>query len=68
MAFQGFSPKLQLAMNIAKAKGPAASPIDQAEKERRKQLANARNEKRMAENLAQRALIESRRRGSASTS
>ncbi len=62
MAFQGFSPKLNLAKAIAKAKGAAASPIDQAEKDRRKQLAAVRNEKRIAENLEQRALVESRRR------
>ena len=67
MTFQGFSPKLQLAIKISKAKGVAALPIDQAEKDRRKQVTNARNEKRITENLAQRALVESHRRGLAST-
>jgi hypothetical protein len=65
MAFQSFSPKLRLAMTIAKAKGHAALPIDQAEKERRKQVSNARDAIRRAENLAQRALIQGRRRGPA---
>jgi hypothetical protein len=62
MAFQGFSSKMNLAIKIAKAKGATAQPIDQAEKDRRKRLADVRNEKRLAENLAQRALVESHRR------
>jgi hypothetical protein len=61
MTFQGFSPKIGLAMAIAKAKKAKANPmpIDQAEKDRLKQLAQVRNDKRLAENLAQRALIQS---------
>lgn len=67
MAFQGFSPKLRLAMAMAKAKskakGETVLPIDQAEITRRNQVTNVRWEIRLAENLAQRAMIESRRSG-----
>jgi hypothetical protein len=63
MAYQGFSPKLRLAMDIAKAKGATALPIDHDEKARRKQVVKARAEKRLAENLAQRALVQIRRWG-----
>ncbi len=61
VAYQSFSPKLRLAIEIAKAKGATALPTDRAEMDRRKQLTNARTAKRRAENLAQRALVESRR-------
>lgn len=62
MSLQGFSPKLGLAMAIAKAKKAKVNPvpIDQAEKDRQKQLAKVRADKLLAENLAQRALIHSR--------
>ncbi|MCR6477538.1 hypothetical protein VG_p51 [Variovorax phage VarioGold] len=60
MAYQGFSPKLELAKAFARAKVSSA-PISEAEKVRRKQLAQARADRRLEENLAQRALVESRR-------
>ena len=61
MAYQGFSPKLELAKAFNRAKVVSA-PITEAEKARRKQMARERADKLMTENLAQRALIESRRR------
>ncbi|MDP9891242.1 hypothetical protein J2W32_000339 [Variovorax boronicumulans] len=60
MAYQGFSPKLELAKTFARAK-VSSVPMGDAEKARRKQLAQARADKLREENLAQRALIESRR-------
>jgi lysophospholipid acyltransferase (LPLAT)-like uncharacterized protein len=61
MGYQGFSHKLELAKQFAKAKVSKAGPLSEAEKAHRKQLAKARDEKLTAENLAQRALVESRR-------
>lgn len=65
MGYQSFSSKMELAKSIAKAKAKAkaASPlaVSQAQKERCQQVTQVRDAKRRAENLAQRALIESRR-------
>jgi hypothetical protein len=61
MAYQGFSPKLELAKLIAKAKASGTAPLSQVEKDRQKLVNQARLDKRRAENLAQRALIESKR-------
>jgi hypothetical protein len=65
MGFQSFSQKMELAKAFAKAKAPTSAVVDQAEKERRKQVAKVRADRRVAENLAQRALVESRRCNSA---
>ena len=62
MSFQGFSPRLWVAIEITKAKKAAAMPADEAEKARRKNVQRARNQRLVAENLEQRALVESRRR------
>lgn len=61
MAFQGFSQRLELAKALAGAKRAAPMPATEADKARRKQLAQARADKILEENLAQRALVESRR-------
>lgn len=61
MAYQGFSQRLELAKAFSKAKASPPASTSQAEKDHRKRLASARAEKRLAENLAQRALVESRR-------
>ena len=61
MGFQGFSPRLELAKKLARAKTSKSGPISDAEKAHRKQLVKAREEKLVAENLAQRALVESKR-------
>lgn len=65
MAYQSFSPKMQLAKAIVKAivKAKAAGPLaaSQAQKDRCKAVAQVRDAKRLAENLTQRALIESKR-------
>lgn len=61
MGYQGFSPRMELAKVMAKAKASTAQPLDQAEKYRRKQLARVRADARLAENLAQRALVQSKR-------
>ena len=60
MAYQGFSLKLELAKAFNRAKVRNA-PVDEMEKARRKQMAKVRADKLLKENLAQRALIESRR-------
>lgn len=60
VAFQGFSSQLHLAKKLASAK--RSSPVlSEEQKAHRKQLRLARDEKLRAENLAQRALIESKR-------
>jgi hypothetical protein len=61
MAYQGFSQRLELAKVLSGAKRSAPPAASEAEKARRKQLAQARADKQLAENLAQRALIQSRR-------
>ena len=61
MGLQGFSQKLQLAKAFSKAKTSKPSALTEAEKARRKELQKARAEKLLAENLAQRALIEGKR-------
>ena len=61
MGYQGFSQRLELAKKFVRAKTPDTAPVDQAEKARRKQLTKARAENLLAENLAQRALVQSRR-------
>lgn len=61
MAFQSFSPKMHLAKALIKAKGSGYQVASPAEKERCKQVTFVRNAKRLAENLAQRALIEGKR-------
>ena len=61
MAYQGFSPKLELAKAFERAKVSSA-PVSEVEKTRRKQMAKVRADKLLQENLAQRALIEGRRR------
>jgi len=48
-----------MAASAAKSKKPVT--VDEVEKQRRKEVAKVRTEKLRAENLAQRALIESRR-------
>ncbi len=60
MGYQGFSPKLELAKAFSKAK-VKPKPLGEAEKARRRELNQRRQTERVAENLAQRALIESRR-------
>ena len=54
-------PKLELAKAINGAKGKAPVPLTQEQKDRKKRLDRERAEKRREENLAQRALVESRR-------
>lgn len=62
MAYQGFSPKLKLAQAFSSAKSSREpKQVDEAEKSRIKQLNKARQAARVAENMAQRALIELRR-------
>lgn len=61
MAYQGFSSKMELAKLITKAKAPRLAPLSQVDKDRQKALHQIRLDKRLAENLAQRALVESRR-------
>jgi len=48
-------------MEVSAAKSKKPVIVDAVEKQRRKDVAKARAEKLRAENLAQRALIESRR-------
>lgn len=62
MGYQGFSQKLELAKQVARAKAPKRGQLSEAQKVHRKERAAARSEKLKMENLAQRALIESRRR------
>jgi len=62
MGYQGFSQKMELAKKFAKAKTSKRGAMSEAEKAHRKELAKTRSEKLISENLAQRALIESRRR------
>jgi hypothetical protein len=62
MAYQGFSKKLELAKAITRARAPDRTPVSHAEKVRRKQAAKQRTDKLLAENLAQRALIQSKQR------
>lgn len=57
-----FPDSLPLAKAFAKVKSMRLVPLTEEQKARQKQLAKARNEKRLAENLAQRALVESKRR------
>ena len=59
--FVAFSPTVELAKAVTRAKAKAATPRTQAQKDRKKQLDRERADKLLAENLAQRALIESRR-------
>lgn len=59
--FLAFSPKLELAKAVTAAKAKASAPKSQEQKDRKKRLDRDRADKRLAENLAQRALIESRR-------
>lgn len=61
MGYQSFSSKMELAKSIAKAKAASPLAVSQAQKERCKQVTHVRDAKRRAENLAQRALIESKR-------
>jgi hypothetical protein len=62
MAYQGFSPKLKLAQAFSSAKSSRdPKQLDEAEKTRIKQLSKARQAARIAENMAQRALVELRR-------
>ncbi len=62
MAYQGFSPKLKLAQAFSSAKSSCeAKQVDEAEKTRIKQRNKTRQTARVAENMAQRALIELRR-------
>lgn len=60
--FLAFSPKVELAKAVRKATAKAAGPRSQEQKDRKKQLDRERADKLREENLAQRALIESRRR------
>ena len=62
MGYQGFSQKLELAKALSKAKASTPLALSDAEQARRKQLHKVRSDKRLAENLAQRALIEGKRR------
>lgn len=59
--FLAFSPKVELAKAVVKAKGKDAAPRTQEQKDRKKRLDRERADKLHAENLAQRALVESRR-------
>lgn len=59
--FLAFSPKVELARALIKAKSKGAAPKTQEQKVRKKQLDRERADKLRAENLAQRALIESRK-------
>ncbi|ATA54572.1 hypothetical protein CKY39_16160 [Variovorax boronicumulans] len=60
--FLAFSPKVELAKAVRKAMTKAATPKSQEQKDRKKQLDRERTDRLRAENLAQRALIEGRRR------
>lgn len=60
MAFQGFSSQLRLAKLLANANRQSPM-LSQEQKDRKKRLDRERTDKRLAENLAQRALVESRR-------
>lgn len=59
--FLAFSPKVELAKALTKAKGKGPAPKTQEQKDRKKKLDLERAERLRTENLAQRALIESRR-------
>jgi len=61
MAYQTFSHQLRAAIAVSAAKSKKPVAIDPVEKQRRKEVAKARTERLLAENLEQRALIESRR-------
>jgi len=61
MQAQGFPAHLELAKLFAKAKASTDVPLSQVEKDRRKQLNRVRLDQRLAENLAQRALVQSKR-------
>ena len=61
MSYQGFSSKLHLAQALAKAKSAARTSGQPADKVHQKQLAAKRQEKLLAENMKQRALIETKR-------
>lgn len=59
--FLAFSPKVELAKAITKAKSKDLAPRTQEQKDRKKRLDRERADKLRAENLAQRELVESRR-------
>ena len=62
MAYQSFSTKMRLAKAILKVKASNPLAASQVQKDHSKAVAQVRNAKRLEENLAQRALIESKRR------
>ncbi len=59
--FLAFSPKVELAKAVVRAKAKVVAPKSQEQKDRKKRLDRERADRLLAENLAQRALIESRR-------
>lgn len=61
MGFQGFSQRMELAKVFSKVKSAKPADVTQAEKDRRKQVAQVRADARRAENLAQRDLIQRKR-------
>ncbi|MBN8749513.1 MAG: hypothetical protein J0I65_18630 [Variovorax sp.] len=60
MGYQSFSPQMRLAKELLRAKGQRPA-LTQAQKDHKKQLDRERTARRLAENLSQRALIESKR-------
>lgn len=61
MAYQGFSQKMELAKAFAKAKSSGAAALSPEQKDQQKRNRRAHLDKLLAENLQQRALIESKR-------